>query len=312
MKSKIVLTILAVTLFQTAWSQKNTTIKIMNGDNQDKVITGDTIINPSPTHRHADTVKIGSITIIQCDNCSEDDNNTANTTTVHFGSYDEEDEKTPGNVDISWAVFDLGINNYIDKSNYGSPEVNNFVRLGEGNPKATEELFSLRTIKSVNVNIWPILVKVNLVKHVLNLKTGIGIVMNNYRYTKNITYVNTLDETYIKLSDIDLEKNKLFTEYLTIPVLLHLNSNPYRDSRAFHLSAGPTFGLLVKSRTKQKSDEKKKVKNNDPFNLEKFRVGLRGEIGYGPVNFYGAYSFTPIHKYGLEQYPFSIGISLGF
>ncbi len=303
MKSKIILALLAVMLFQTARSQKKTTITVVNS--KDTVTTRKTtIIDTLKNHRNADTVKIGNITIIQCDNCTGEEK-----TTVRFNT-DEQEEKALDNVDISWFGFDLGVNSYIDKSHYGSPEVNNFVRLGEGSPKATEELFSLRTIKSVNVNIWPILLKVNLVQHVLNLKTGIGVVMNNYRYTKNVTYVNALDETYIKLSDIDLEKNKLFTEYLTIPVLLHLNTNPHRDSRAFHVSAGPTFGLLIKSRTKQKSEERNKVKNKDPFNLEKFRVGLRGEIGYGPINFYGTYSFTPIHQYGLEQYPFAIGISL--
>ncbi|HLR37763.1 MAG TPA: outer membrane beta-barrel protein [Chitinophagaceae bacterium] len=254
---------------------------------------------------NVDTVSVGPVTIIK------DQEDTSHSKSIAIIIGEDKAKKELKDIEISWFGFDIGVNNFIDKSNYGSSEVNNFVRLGNGK-EATEEFFSLRTIKSVNVNIWPVIFRINLIKHILNLKTGIGIVMNNYRYTKDLTYVNELSKTYIKLDDIHFSKNKLFTEYLTIPVLFHINSNPYQNSRAFHFSAGPTFGLLVKSRTKQKSAERGKDKNNDPFNLEKFRIGLRSEIGYGPISLYGAYSFTTIHKYGLKQYPFSIGISLLF
>lgn len=211
------------------------------------------------------------------------------------------------NVKVSWLGFDLGLNNYVDRSNYGSPEVKDFV---PGPPQAGEDEFSLRTGKSVNVNIWPVWIKVNLVRHYLSLKTGVGVEMNNYRYAKPITYVNDPSGTYIRYDMVKFKKNKLFTEYLTIPLLLNLETQPYDDSRSFRLAAGPTFGYLVKSRTKQISGERGRVKNNDAFNLEKFRLGLRAELGYGPVTLYGAYSFTTIHRNGLEQYPFAIGIVL--
>ncbi len=263
--------------------------------------------HPDTVHLPAnvDTVEVGPITIIK------DIKDTSELKSVAIIIGGDHHKKELKNVKISWLGFDIGVNNFIDKSNYGSGEVNDFVRLDNGN-EATKDFFSLRTIKSVNVNIWPVIFKINLIKHILNLKTGIGIVMNNYRYTKDLTYVNESNKTSIKLDDIHFSKNKLFTEYLTIPVLLHINSNPYQSSRAFHFSAGPTFGLLIKSRTKQKSAERGKDKNNDPFNLEKFRLGLRSEIGYGPISLYGAYSLTTIHQYGLKQYPFSVGISLLF
>lgn len=299
MKNSIALLIILIIGITVCPAQSQTrTTSVRAGDATREI--ADTAI---AGEKDTDTVKIGSVIITQCRDCDNGDK-----TSVQFNS--DHKKKSLKNVELSWLGFDLGLNSYIDKSDYGSDKVNDFVRLGEGKPEATEELFSLRTIKSVNVNIWPILIKVNLIQHVLNLKTGIGVEMNNYRYSKNISYVNTPQETYITLSDIDLNKNKLFTEYLTIPLLLNLNTNPYHDSRAFHFSAGPTFGLLIKSHTKQKSDERGKVKDKKPFNLEDFRTGMRVEVGYGPINFYGAYSLTPIHKYGLKQYPFSIGISL--
>jgi hypothetical protein len=214
------------------------------------------------------------------------------------------------NVDFSYLGFELGLNNFSDRSDYGSPEVNAFAPAAPGGPEAGPGEFSLRTGKSVNVNIWPVWMKVNLVDHKLNLKTGFGVEMNNYRYTKSITYQNDASRTYVVRDSVRFKKNKLFTEYLTIPVLLDFESNPYHNARSFRLSAGPTFGYLIKSRTKQVSKARGKVKQNDPFNLEQFRVGLRGEIGFGPVTLYGAYSFTAIHQYGLKQYPYSVGIEL--
>lgn len=214
------------------------------------------------------------------------------------------------NVYLSWFGFDLGFDNYIDKSAYGTPEVNNFVHQSPGQQQATSDMFSLRQGKSVNVNIWPILLKANLIDHSLWFKTGIGIEMNNYRYTRNISYANSIDKTYIFQDSVNFKKNKLFTEYLTIPLMLDFEPGIKHGKSSFHLAAGATLGYLVKSRTKQISSERGKVKDNNPFNLEKFRTGLRAEIGYKWLTLYGSYSFTPIHQYGLKQYPFSIGLAL--
>lgn len=213
------------------------------------------------------------------------------------------------NVYLSWFGFDLGFDNYIDKSAYGTPEVNDFVHQGAGQQQATAGMFSLRQGKSVNVNIWPILLKANLIDHSLWFKTGIGIEMNNYRYTRNISYANSIDKTYIIQDSVNFKKNKLFTEYLTIPLMLDFEPGTKHGKNTLHLAAGVTFGYLVKSRTKQISSERGKVKDNNPFNLEKFRTGLRAEIGYQGITFYGSYYLTPIHQYGLKQYPFAIGIA---
>lgn len=214
------------------------------------------------------------------------------------------------NVDFSYLGFELGLNTFSDQSDYGSSEVNEFAPAPPGEPEAGPGEFSLRTGKSVNVNIWPVWMKVNLIDHRLNLKTGFGAEMNNFRYTKSISYYNDASRTYIVRDSVKFKKNKLFTEYLTIPMLLDFESDPYHNASSFRVVLGPTFGYLIKSRTKQVSKARGKVKDNDAFNLEKFRVGLRGELGFGPITLYGAYSLTPIHQYGLKQYPFSVGVEL--
>ncbi|TAM95424.1 MAG: PorT family protein [Chitinophagaceae bacterium] len=261
-----------------------------------------TVLSVSDSTKN-DTAHIGNVTIIVKDKGKKDHN-----TQITFGR--SKDSSRLGNVSFTWFGFDIGWNNYIDRSAYGTATVNDFAIAKPGQPEATEGEFALRAGKSVNVNIWPVLIKVNLVKHYLNLKTGLGIEMNNYRYSRDISYVNKITGTYIIQDSVQFKKNKLFTEYLTVPLMLDVETNPYHSSRSFHIAAGPTFGYLVKSRTKQVSKARGKIKDNDSFNLEKFRVGLRVEAGWSWFTLYGAYSLTPIHQYGLKQYPFSIGLAL--
>jgi hypothetical protein len=258
-----------------------------------------------PQPRSRDTSRYGPVLVIKtkpgADTGAEID------VTFHRKNHQKKQLK---NVRISWLNFDFGFNNYTDRSDYGSPEVNDFVHTRPGEPEATSSLFSLRGGKSVNVNIWPVMATVNLITHHVNLITGIGIEMNNYRYARPVTYVDAPSGTYVITDSVAFKKDKLFTEYLTVPLLLNFETAPYHTNSSFRISFGPTFGLLVKSRTKQVSSARGKVKNNDPFNLENFRLGLRGEIGFGPVTLYGSYSRTPIHQNGLKQYPFSIGVEL--
>ncbi|MHB1921341.1 MAG: outer membrane beta-barrel protein [Chitinophagaceae bacterium] len=209
-----------------------------------------------------------------------------------------------------FSDFDLGFNNYRDLSDYGSPAVNSFAPAGPGQLPATPGEFSLRTGKSVNVNIWILKSEFHLVHHYLNLVSGLGLEMNNYRYRANITYVNSPSGvTQVIQDSVQFSKNKLFTEYLTLPLLLQINTQP--DGKGFHLSGGISVGYLVKSRQKQISPQRGKVKNNNSFNLEPFRTSLEIEVGLDKISLYCTYGLTPIHQYGLKQYPYSVGIRLG-
>ena len=67
--------------------------------------------------------------------------------------------------------------------------------------------------------------RINLIKHVVNLKYGIGVELNNYffedktiKFSKNPTLV---DQSYEGLT-----KNKLAADYLTMPVTLNFNFTP--------------------------------------------------------------------------------------
>lgn len=253
-----------------------------------------------------DTLHYGIVTIIQMHKKGEDSTAQTVKTKVEIGRHTGKNNSA---VSLSWFKLDLGFTNYADRSAYGTAEVNNFAPVKPGDPPVTASQFALRSGKSVNVNIWPLLAYVNLADHHVFLETGIGVEMNNYRYLHNISYVNNIAGTTVIRDSVSFRKNKLFTEYLTVPLMLKFTTGHGRD-HSFRVAAGGTFGYLIKDRTKQISEARGKVKNSDEFNLQNYRVGLRGELGFGPITLYGSYSLTPIHQYGLKQYPFSIGIVL--
>ncbi len=236
--------------------------------------------------------------------------------------------KLKKNLHTRWFVFDLGFNNYIDRSayagaapaalfasaapsyamllnksyDYSAYGLNTFAPRAASAPLTPDE-FKLIPGKSINVNIWILMQRLNVYKHKLNLIYALGVEMNNYRYVRNITYVPGYPTQIIRDS-VNFSKNKLFTEYLSVPLMLNFTSNPARPSRSVDVSLGVMGGYLVKSRTKQISEERGKIKRTDDFNLNKWRFGVTSELGYGPVKLYGNFAFTPLHDYGLEQYPF--------
>lgn len=239
--------------------------------------------------------------------------------------------KLKKNLHTKWLVFDVGFNNYIDRSDYGgatmlayySPTNSYLAEISKsydysaaglntfaprtGSAPLTLSEFKLITGKSINFNIWLFQQRLNIYKHKLNLVYALGMEINNYRYARAITYVPGYPTKIIRDS-VSFSKNKLFAEYLSVPVMLNFNSNPARPGRAFSMGVGVMGGYLVKARTKQISEERGKIKRTDDFNLNKWRVSLTGDIGYGPVKLYGNFALTPLHDYGLEQYPFSIGV----
>lgn len=236
--------------------------------------------------------------------------------------------KLKKNLHTRWLVVDFGFNNYIDRSNYSGASylayypttpyyaanrtydysaegLNNFAPRYGSSPLTSQE-FKLITGKSVNVNIWLFMQRLNLVKHKLNLQYALGVEMNNYRFARDITYQPGYPTTVYR-DTVTFTKNKMFAEYLSIPLMLNYTAHPYKPSRSFKVSAGVMGGYLVKARTKQISEERGKQKVNDDFNLNKWRMSLTSEIGYGPLKLYGNFALTALHDYGLLQYPYSVG-----
>ena len=99
-------------------------------------------------------------------------------------------KRTPQNLTTNWWIIDMGFSGFNDKTNYASAEAQAFA------PGSTEDWFDIKSGKSRNVNIWFFMQRLNMIKHVVNLKYGLGLELNNYffddetiRFQKNPTLV---------------------------------------------------------------------------------------------------------------------------
>ncbi len=255
----------------------------------------------------ADTIKVGNMIIIK----KHDGKENKEEKTKEDRDDDDDDvnieikkrkEHKKSNVSTNWMILDLGFSNVNDQTNYSSPAAQAFFPGGTG----SKEQMSLRNGRSINVNVWFFMQRVNLIKHVVNLKYGLGVEMNNYSYEKSVRY-NTEPETNITFDNFKYTKNKLAADYLTVPVMLDFNFAPKRK-RGYGLSAGVSAGYLYAARQKMKSEQNGKEKVRSDFNLEPWKLSAIGELNLGVVRLYGSYALNNLHKNGLEQTPYNFGI----
>ncbi len=217
-------------------------------------------------------------------------------------------KKKPKKISTNWFVFDIGFAGYNDQTNYSSIEAQNFLRPASLVPNRAGN-YALRTSRVSNFNIWFFMQRLSVVKSIVNLKYGLGIESNNYFLKTGITYVDGAD-VYTTDKGAVFSKNKLVANYLTVPLMVNINTNPDKGKKGFQISAGVSGGYLIGARQKQKGATGMD-KNKTDFNLEQFKLAYVGELGLGPVKLYGSYSMTPLHKYGLNQFPYTVGIRFG-
>ena len=274
MKS-ILLVCVAACLFSTAFAQNDTTIKKETND----------------------TIRIGGMIIIKKPGSEDREVKTdGDNYTVRIPK-----RRKPENLTTNWWIIDIGFSGFNDKTNYASAEAQDFA------PGSTEDWFDIKSGKSRNVNIWFFMQRLNLIKHVVNLKYGIGLELNNYffddvsiRFQKNPTLV--VQDPNIK----DAKKNKLAADYLTVPLMINFNFTPERRN-GFGFSAGVSAGYMYSARQKVKiGDDKFKVHND--FDLEDWKLSYVGEINLGLVKLYGSYAFQSMWEKGLDQTPFNAGV----
>ena len=218
-------------------------------------------------------------------------------------------KKKRKNVSTNWWIVDLGFTNFKESTNYSNAQAGGYLKtLNAAAGPVTENSMKLNTGKSSNVNLWLFIQKLNVSKHVLNLKYGLGLEMYNFRYNKNISYRKD-PNPFVFNDTVSFSKNKLYVGYLTVPLMVNINATPNKKN-GFSISAGVSAGYLVGSRNKQVSDARGKVKYKGDFDLQPFRLAAVAEVGLGPVRLFGSYSLNKLHNDGtrLELYPHAVGI----
>jgi len=287
---------------------------------QDNPAKTDTI--PSPQEKK-DTIRIGNIIIVKkSDRHTEPENNNHdwnNNNNLNINITRRHRELS--NLSTNWFIIDLGFANYTDKTNYAGATANQTLvnQPGTGFPLGASD-FKLKTEKSVDVNLWLFMQRLNLVKHHINLKYGLGLELNNYRYRSNISFkepgyspynsTTAVPHAYIIRDSINFTKNKLSAEYITIPVMINFSSKPGDFNRGISFSAGISAGYLYGERNKQKSQQRGKLKNKGDYDMEQFKLSYIAELGLGPVRLYGSYSPKSMFNNGLDLRPYTLGIRL--
>lgn len=267
------------------------------------------IAQSDSTAKHtSDTVKVGNFIIIKDKTSSTKTSGKDNSTNAINIIINKTNTPKKTNIHTNWWIFDIGFANYNDKTNYGNLISNSYTPLINNGTPINQNSFNLNTGKSSNVNIWVFMQKLNLIKHVVNLKYGAGLEMYNFRYEKNISYRNN-PEPFVFTDSIHFSKNKLYTSYLTVPFMLNFNATPNKK-KGFNVSAGVSAGYLLSSYNKQISSERGKQKYRGNLNLNPWRLAGIAELGLGPIRLYGSYSFNSLHdnKTRIEQYPYTVGI----
>lgn len=250
-----------------------------------------------------DTMRIGNILIIK---------KTKDSGTVVMSRNDKEG-KTKSRISTNYFVFDFGFSNYNDQTNYANTGTYLYNRAGATPLNATD--FKLKTGKSINVNLWFFMQKLDLVKKNISLKYGLGLELNNYRYKSDISYQEkgnfggtNLSSPFIFRDSVSFSKNKLAADYITVPLMISFASNKAYEKKGISASIGVSAGYLYSQRNKQVSEERGKERNKGDYDLNRFKFSYVGELGIGPVRIYGSYSPKSFYNRGLDMKPYTIGL----
>jgi hypothetical protein len=201
-----------------------------------------------------------------------------------------------------WTGIELGLNNYVTS--------------GKSFAMPTDiDYMSVHSSKSTNFNINFTQLSLGLARHI-GFVTGLGLNWNNYRFDGNNNIQKGTDGVIEELDPgSNLEKSKLATLFLTVPVMLELQFP--LDHNRLTIAAGPIGALKLSSHTKMVFEDGHTVKSWGDFSLNMLRCGATARVGYGNFHIYGTYYRTPLFQTGkgpggYNLYPFEIGAALTF
>ena len=246
----------------------------------------------------ADTIRVGSMIIIK-----RGDGNTHGDNEVIIHSRHKDYKRS--NLTTNWCVLDIGFSRFDDQTDYTSSAIQD-PSTGFA-PGSNKDWFKLKN-KSMNWNIWFFLQELNVYKHVVGLKYGMGVELNNYHYQRNVIY-KTIPTQVIWDTATAYSKNKLAADYLTVPLMLTFNLTPDRR-KGFGFSIGASAGYKYSSRQKIKSVRDGKEKVWDDYDLRPWKISYVGELQLGPIKLYGSLATQSMFEKGLDQTPYTVGIRI--
>lgn len=193
--------------------------------------------------------------------------------------FDENDEiDEPKTFRVELMSFDIGLNNWLNDN-------------GSFDMQSPYEDMRASNIRSINFS-WNIVnAGLNISREKVWLMTGVGIEYNNYRFDRDIDLSRNTDFLEITTSETNYLKNKLVSQYLSVPLGLHFKSNPDDEDESFDIEAGVQFGYLIGSHQKQKWDDgdRQKRKLRGDYHFSDTRMGYYARLGFGGFDIYAKY-----------------------
>lgn len=224
---------------------------------------------------------------------------------------EHKDKEKVGKVRLSSTMLDLGVNMLNDNTNYNDPTLATYLRVPASNRNA--DLFDLRNGKSINVNIYPLMAKMPVIKtrgQRLYISTGIGLQIYNFRYENPITYVKTPPGIILD-SSTTFRKNKLGVYFVNIPLMVTAKTRLTKKNWLVY-GAGITAGYRMNSWNKQVSDKYGKTKMHGNFDMSDYNTCVTAEFGLeGILRFYASYQLNSLYQNAIDQRPISIGLRIG-
>ncbi|MBN1387988.1 MAG: outer membrane beta-barrel protein [Bacteroidales bacterium] len=203
-----------------------------------------------------------------------------------------------------WSAFEIGLNSYLT-SDYTMSLPSDL------------SYMDLNTGKSFNININFAQLGIGLSRH-FGIVTGLGFEFNDYKFEGNNNIEKDEDSViipYYPEEGIELEKSKLSTIYLTMPLMLEAQI-PVKARRTVNIAAGAIGGVKLGSHSKMVYYDggKQKIKEHDDFSLSVLRYGPTLRLGYESFQIYATYYMNGlfIEDKGPELYPVQLGFAFTF
>ena len=255
-----------------------------------------------------DTLTLGNLKIIKVNGDEKKDwlsfLNDGDFKAIKF-DYTKKKVTSMKDLETSWFDFDFGITGYIDYTKYDATKA--FTSPAVGIPVSKRKMQPKNS--STNVNIWVVQQKLNLYKHKYYFKYGIGFEMFNYYYANGVDFRNN-DKMYISLTNNTYKKDKLYINYLTVPLILS-RTYKFKKIQDINVAGGVNIGYLLNTRNKQISESLGKKKYDGDFNFNDYKMAGVFQIGIGDVKFYGTAPLTNIIDKGTTSqsfYPYTFGL----
>ena len=161
-----------------------------------------------------------------------------------------------------------------------------------------------------------------------SIVTGLSLGLEKYRFKDPVTITRSLNDNGkfndqivsldTVLFNVGFKGSKLAVNYLEIPLEIRYRTNKTYPKNSFFVSIGGKIGYMFNSHTKYKYKQEGQIKTSkfrSKFDLNSFRYGFEGRMGFGNFNLFYYQSLNTLFQKdkgpaGNMSEPKLVGLSL--